>query len=121
MVTIVFKATSTHSHAQYLRSHNFTVDLLEGLSSWRYNGKTIDYRGADSNNGNIYRHISIWINGEEVDPMGEKKPSSNSSNSSSKCTICGQKATNTFQGSGYCSKHYSDAVKWAINNVAEKD
>ena len=32
------------------------------------------------------------------------------------CTICGEKATHTFQGSGYCNKHYDDAIKWAIDN-----
>lgn len=36
------------------------------------------------------------------------------------CTICGKKATHTFQGSGYCDRHYNDAVKWAIDNVASK-
>ena len=32
------------------------------------------------------------------------------------CTICGKKATHTFQGSGYCNKHYDNAIKWAIDN-----
>ena len=40
--------------------------------------------------------------------------------SSSRCTICGKAATHTFQGSGYCDRHYNDAVAWAIDNVAEK-
>ena len=37
------------------------------------------------------------------------------------CTICSEKATNTFQGSNYCEKHYENAVKWAIDNVAGQD
>lgn len=40
--------------------------------------------------------------------------------SSSKCTICKKPATHSFQGSGYCDKHYQNAVTWAINNVAGK-
>lgn len=32
------------------------------------------------------------------------------------CTICGKTATHTFQGSGYCNKHYDNAIKWAIDN-----
>lgn len=40
--------------------------------------------------------------------------------SGSGCTICGKAATHTFQGSGYCDRHYSDAVSWAIDNVAGK-
>lgn len=36
--------------------------------------------------------------------------------SGSGCTICGEDATQTFQGSRYCTKHYNDAVSWAINN-----
>lgn len=35
----------------------------------------------------------------------------------SKCTICGQPATHTFQGSGYCTEHYKDAIIWAADNV----
>lgn len=46
---------------------------------------------------------------------------SSSSSSNSKCTICGKNATHTFQGYGYCNKHYQNAVKWAIDNVAERD
>ena len=38
-----------------------------------------------------------------------------------KCTICGEKATNTFQNSEYCAEHYEKAVKWAIDDVADKD
>lgn len=37
-----------------------------------------------------------------------------------KCTICGKSATHTFQGYGYCDKHYSNAVRWAIDNVSGK-
>lgn len=37
--------------------------------------------------------------------------------SRNKCTICGKTATHTFQGSGYCSTHYSDAVAWAMNHT----
>ena len=40
--------------------------------------------------------------------------------SSSRCTICGKAATHTFHGSGYCDRHYNDAVTWAIDNVASK-
>lgn len=36
----------------------------------------------------------------------------------SKCTICKKTATNTFQGSGYCTEHYKDAIVWAMNNVS---
>ncbi len=36
----------------------------------------------------------------------------------SKCTICKEPATKTFQSSPYCEEHYIDAVKWAFNNVA---
>ncbi|MBS5575214.1 MAG: hypothetical protein ACLR8U_13250 [Oscillospiraceae bacterium] len=46
--------------------------------------------------------------------------SSSRGSSSSRCTICGKAATHTFQGSGYCDRHYNDAVTWAIDNVAEK-
>ena len=35
---------------------------------------------------------------------------------SGKCNICGKSATHTFQGYGYCNKHYDGAVKWAIDN-----
>lgn len=45
----------------------------------------------------------------------------NSGNSSDSepghCIICDKKATNTFQGSEYCKKHYDKAVKWAIDNL----
>ncbi len=44
-----------------------------------------------------------------------------SSEDTSKCTICGKAATHTFQGSGYCTKHYNNAVKWAFDNVADDD
>lgn len=44
-----------------------------------------------------------------------------SSNSEGKCCICGKKATETFQGSNYCTSDYNKAVKWAIDNVAEND
>ena len=37
------------------------------------------------------------------------------------CTICGEKATQTFQDSEYCEKHYTEAVLWAFDNVAQKD
>lgn len=47
--------------------------------------------------------------------------SGGSSSKGSGCTICGKKATHSFQGSGYCDRHYNDAVKWAIDNVAEKN
>lgn len=40
---------------------------------------------------------------------------------SSGCTICGKSASHTFQGSRYCDTHYNNAVKWAIDNVAEND
>lgn len=36
--------------------------------------------------------------------------------SRSKCTICGKAATHTFQGSGYCNTHYSDAIAWAMTH-----
>lgn len=36
---------------------------------------------------------------------------------SGRCTICGKSATQTFQGSGYCDKHYKDAVSWAFDHV----
>lgn len=32
------------------------------------------------------------------------------------CVICGKSASHTFQGSSYCSQHYNNAVKWAIDN-----
>ena len=32
------------------------------------------------------------------------------------CTICGKSTSHTFQGSNYCTTHYNDAVKWAIDN-----
>jgi len=46
---------------------------------------------------------------------------SNSSSGTSKCTICGKKADTTFQGSGYCTKHYKDAVIWSAEKAWEKD
>lgn len=112
VVTIEFKATSTYEFAQYTPIYYFS-DLLTTCS---YNGK--DITCYETKNGERYNTTSLWINGVKIN---EKKGGSSESKTSSKCTICGQKATNTFQGSGYCSKHYSDAVKWAINNVAEKD
>lgn len=47
--------------------------------------------------------------------------SSSSGGSSSRCTICNKSATNTFQGSGYCDKHYKDAINWALDNVSDKN
>ena len=44
-----------------------------------------------------------------------------SSSGTSKCTICRQKADTTFQGSGYCTKHYKDAVIWTAEKAWEKD
>ena len=44
----------------------------------------------------------------------------NSLGSTTKCTICGKAATYTFQGSGYCTKHYKDAIVWAMDNVNSK-
>ena len=32
------------------------------------------------------------------------------------CTICGKRATHTFQGSGYCDNHYEDAINWALTH-----
>ena len=46
--------------------------------------------------------------------------SSNNSSSSNRCTICGKTATNTFQGSRYCTQHYKDAIIWAMDNVSRK-
>lgn len=46
--------------------------------------------------------------------------STDSISSISKCTICGKAATHTFQGSGYCTKHYKDAIVWAMDNVNSK-
>lgn len=46
--------------------------------------------------------------------------SENSTGSTNKCTICGKAATYTFQGSGYCTKHYKDAIVWAMDNVNSK-
>ena len=37
------------------------------------------------------------------------------------CTICGESASQSFQGSDYCEKHYVEAIKWAIDNVADED
>ena len=34
----------------------------------------------------------------------------------SECTICGKEATCTFQGSKYCSAHYTKAVAWAMTH-----
>ena len=45
---------------------------------------------------------------------------SRSGGSTNKCTICGQAATHTFQGPGYCTKHYKDAIIWAMDNVNSK-
>lgn len=36
----------------------------------------------------------------------------------SRCTICQKTATHTFQGSGYCDKHYQDAIIWAFDHVS---
>lgn len=36
--------------------------------------------------------------------------------SGSGCTVCGKSASKTFQGSRYCTTHYNNAVKWAIDN-----
>ena len=41
--------------------------------------------------------------------------SSNGGNTDT-CTICGKKATHTFQGSGYCDNHYEDAINWALTH-----
>ena len=46
--------------------------------------------------------------------------SSGNSGSSNRCTICGKAATNTFQGSRYCTQHYKDAIIWAMDNVSRK-
>ena len=45
---------------------------------------------------------------------------SRSGGSTNKCTICGKAATHTFQGYGYCTKHYKDAIVWAMDNVNSK-
>ena len=45
---------------------------------------------------------------------------SGSGGSTNKCTICGKAATHTFQGSGYCTNHYKDAIAWAMDNVNSK-
>lgn len=42
---------------------------------------------------------------------------SSGSGGTSKCTICGKSASHTFQGSGYCDKHYNDAVNWAMDHT----
>lgn len=44
----------------------------------------------------------------------------NSLGSTNKCTICGKAATQKFQGYGYCTKHYKDAIVWAMDNVNSK-
>lgn len=41
--------------------------------------------------------------------------SSNGGNTDT-CTICGKRATHTFQGSGYCDNHYEDAINWALTH-----
>lgn len=46
---------------------------------------------------------------------------SSSKSSTSKCTICKKTATHTFQGSGYCTEHYKDAIGWAADNVWNDD
>ena len=43
-----------------------------------------------------------------------------SSSGTSKCTICRKTATHTYQGSGYCTEHYKDAIAWSIKNVDKK-
>jgi hypothetical protein len=48
---------------------------------------------------------------------GGSSSSSSKSGSTRTCTICGKTATHTFQGSGYCTKHYNDAVNWAMDHV----
>lgn len=47
--------------------------------------------------------------------------SGSSDSSYSRCTICRDKATHTYQDSGYCDEHYEDAVKWSIDNVLNED
>jgi hypothetical protein len=50
--------------------------------------------------------------------------SSSSSSSSSThintrvCTICGKTATHTFQGYGYCTKHYNKALNTMANKYS---
>ena len=55
-----------------------------------------------------------------IDGCGGGSGGSGSGGSTNKCTICGKAATNTFQGSGYCTKHYKDAIVWAMDNVNSK-
>ncbi len=40
--------------------------------------------------------------------------------SRNRCDICRKPATHTFQGHGYCSEHYQDALNWAFEHTKEK-
>ena len=44
-----------------------------------------------------------------------------SRNNKNKCTICGDEASYTFQGSRYCGEHYRDAVQWVADKANDKD
>ena len=82
--------------------------------------------------GNEYRrYISssgtkLFLNGDIIDSKEYERhlnlnDNAGGSSVGGKCTICGKKATRSFQGSSYCSKHYNGAVDWAIDNVAGKE
>ncbi|MBQ6892815.1 MAG: hypothetical protein IJN48_01295 [Clostridia bacterium] len=45
--------------------------------------------------------------------IAEKEPDA------SKCIICGESASHSFQESSYCGEHYRDAIIWAFDNVSE--
>ena len=38
-----------------------------------------------------------------------------------RCCICNKPATETFQGSRYCTEHYKDAIIWSMNKSIEKE
>ena len=43
-----------------------------------------------------------------------------SQNNKNKCTICGDEASYTFQGSRYCGEHYRNAVQWVADKANDK-
>ena len=70
--------------------------FINGASNWLY-------------------HTTVNLNDNAI-VKPQKKPSS----SNGKCTICGKPATERYQGSGYCTEHYKDAIIWSMDNFDKK-
>ena len=63
--------------------------------------------------------IAILIVGAVL--LGLALGSMASSSGNRGCSICHEPATHRFQNTPYCYKHYTNAVNWAIDNVASKN